>query len=83
MFQLTEDNLRKHFWALRAREDEILKVSTPLREERDEKAGGLTPQQAADYKARILAAEKGLFDLRNEIAATARALKNKTGSKLD
>lgn len=75
-----EDTLKARFKEACSERDSILAKSTPLRAKRDAivaKARELE-RTAEPLNQQIVAAEKGLFDLHNEIATIARALKGRT-----
>lgn len=88
MVQFTEQAMRARFWEATAEADAIKAVSGKLREERDAEAAKDAPSTSrmADLAARIKAAENpegqpSLFELENERAGLARALKGKTGKR--
>lgn len=73
---------RQSFRELTARRDQIVAVSTPLREMRDayvqsEEAKIATAR--AEMDAEIATAEDGLFDINQEIGRLVRFLDGKTG----
>lgn len=74
----SEDAMRARFHDLTARAEAIRAVSTPLREARDTKVNAAREAENA-MNAEIKAAEAGLFEIDNERAALARALKGQTG----
>lgn len=76
--QFTEDGMRARFHALTAEREKILAKSGPLRAERDAFVQETRPKEQA-MNAAIKKAEAGLFDIDQERAALARALKGKTG----
>lgn len=69
-----DDLLRQKFTELCAQRDAILTKSGPLREKRD---AAIAKARAAEDKLTrdVKDAESGLFDLNNEIAKVARALR--------
>lgn len=69
-----DDLLRQKFTELCAQRDAIMAKSIPLREKRDQ---AIAKARAAEDKLTrdVKDAESGLFDLNNEIAKVARALR--------
>lgn len=73
------DTMRRRFHELGAKREQILAVSTPLRDARDAFSAEVDAKLAA-MKAEIAKAESGLFDLEQERAVISRALGGKTGA---
>ena len=77
---MNADEMRKRFHELGAKREEILARTTPLREKRDALVQEYAPRvRELEKEIRKVETEGGLFDLDQERAALARALKGKTG----
>lgn len=76
------EEMRARFRDLTAQRDDILAVSTPLREARDAHLQEVEAELAiyrAEQDVAIAEAEEGLFEINQEIAKAARFLEGKTG----
>lgn len=77
-----EDSLRQQYQELVAKKEEIIAKSRPLREAFDAKSREIDEKRDAELRPiekKMKAAEQGLFEVSNDIAALARALKGRTG----
>lgn len=80
---MNEDDLRQEFWQGRAEIERIEQSSVSLREARDAVFAHIEASRANAklLTEQITQAEAGLFELKMQVAAIARALKGKTGER--
>lgn len=71
------NNMKKRFKELQKEREDILKVSMPLREERD-RVQNEAGDRVRGMNSRIKEVEAKLFDIDQESAALARALGGRT-----
>jgi uncharacterized protein (DUF3084 family) len=75
---LAPDKMRARFHALGKKREAIRAKADPIREKRD-KLAQKHEREIAKANAEVKAAEKGLFDIEQERAMLARALKGQMG----
>lgn len=74
----TRYEMEGRFWELQKRRDAKRKTADPIRAKRDKLSQKHAKEMAA-ANAEVRAAEKGLFEIEQEIAMLARALGNRVG----
>lgn len=74
----TAETMKKRFWELKAQQEKRRAKADPVRDERDKLvAKQLKELEAADKK--VAAAEDGLFEIEQEMAALVRAVGGRMG----
>lgn len=74
----TAETMKKRFWELKAQQEKQRAKADPVRDERDKLvAKQLKELEAADKK--VAAAEDGLFEIEQEMAALVRAVGGRMG----
>lgn len=66
------DKMRKRFWELKAKRDAVRAKADPIRAARD-KVAKRHAKEIAKHNDKVAAAEKGLFEMDQELAALSRA----------
>jgi hypothetical protein len=74
----TPETMKKRFWELKDQRDKLRAKADPIRAERDE-LSVKHAKEIAKANAKVAVAEKGLYDIEQEMAMLVRAIGGRMG----